>query len=285
MPIMNHQNLPFKPIGLLAAASMLVISACGSTASSGGGVAPGQIAQASTLQSVLHNNELRAALCLDYPPFGSSSASGTPEGFDVDVAAAMAKALGVKLTVVPTTPANRIPTLQTGKADVVLCTMDPTNERSKTVVFSTPYVVGGQVLLSKKGSGINGAADLSGKTVAVIKGSTNIAALQAANPNATAQAFDDESAAVLAVQQGKVDAMVDYSPFLGYEVKQDPSLQVTSQSVVPLEYEGIAMKQGDDVWRDWVDQFLINSSGDGTLRAINIKWMGMPSPYSLSPPQ
>lgn len=285
MPIGNHRHLPVKPFGLLAAASMLVISACGDTASSGGGVAPHQIAQASTLQSVLHKNELRAALCLDYPPFGLSSSSGAPEGFDVDVAAAMAKALGVRLTVVPTTPANRIPTLQTGKADVVLCTMDPTSERAKTVLFTNPYVVGGQVLLSKKGSGINSAADLSGKTVAVIKGSTNIAALQAANPKATAQAFDDESAAVLAVKQGKVDALVDYSPFLGYEVKQDSTLQVTSQSVVPLEYEGLAIRQGDDVWRDWIDQFLLNSSVDGTLHDLNVKWMGMPSPYSLTPSQ
>ncbi len=82
------------------------------------------------------------------PPFGSIDAK-THEivGYDVDFARALASALGVKLELVATNPANRIPLLQSGKADLIVADITITPERAQVVDFSLPYFVTGQQFL------------------------------------------------------------------------------------------------------------------------------------------
>lgn len=85
------------------------------------------------------------------PPFGSIDAK-THEivGYDVDFAKALAKSLGVKLELVATNPANRIPLLQSGKADLIVADITITPERAQVIDFSTPYFVTGQQFWSRQ---------------------------------------------------------------------------------------------------------------------------------------
>jgi polar amino acid transport system substrate-binding protein len=254
------------------------LTACGS----GGGTASTSAAS-STLQQVIRRGTLNVASCLTFPPFGSLTKDNKPQGFDVDVATAMATALGVKVKIVDTTSANRIPNLQSKKVDAVVCNFTTTAERAKQVAFSDPYVVAGETLLVKKSSGISTLADLTGKTVAVTKGSTNGEAVKAGNAKAKIQEYDTSSAAVLAVKQGQADAMVEDSNFLNYQAKLDSSLKVTKDSVVPLEYNGIGLPAGDPTWLQWVNTWLkeFNRSGEGA--ALYKKWFGVDRPYPLNP--
>lgn len=262
--------------GVTAAASL---SAC----SSAGGTATGSSAQSSTLQQVIKRGTLNVASCLTFPPFGSLSKDNKPQGFDVDVATAMATALGVKVKVVDTTSANRIPNLQTKKVDAVVCNFTTTAERAKQVSFSDPYIVAGETLLVKKDSGISTIKDLSGKTVAVTKGSTNGDAVKAGNPQAKIQEYDTSAAAVLAVKQGQADAMVEDSNFLNYQAKLDPALKVTKDSVVPLEYNGIGVQLGDPTWLQWVNTWLREFNTSGQADALYKKWFGVSRPFPLNP--
>ncbi len=106
----------------------------------------------------------------------------------------MADALGVKVKIVDTTSANRIPNLQTKKVDAVVCNFTTNAERAKQVSFSDPYIVAGEVLLVKKDSDLPTVEDLTGKTVAVTKGSTNGDAVKAGNPTAKIQEYDTSAA-------------------------------------------------------------------------------------------
>jgi polar amino acid transport system substrate-binding protein len=261
--------------GVAAAASLTACSSASGTTAAG--------AQSSTLQEVIRRGTLNVASCLTFPPFGSVDKAGRPQGFDVDVATAMAKALGVKVKIVDTTSANRIPNLQTKKVDAVVCNFTTTAERAKQVSFSDPYVVAGEVLLVKKSSGISTLSDLSGKTVAVTKGSTNGDAVTAGNPKAKIQEYDTSAAAVLAVKQGQADAMVEDSNFLNYQAKLDPSLKVTKDSVVPLEYNGIGVPLGDATWLQWVNTWLREFNTSGQSDALYKKWFGVSRPYPLNP--
>ncbi|MEV0401101.1 transporter substrate-binding domain-containing protein [Actinoallomurus sp. NPDC050550] len=268
-----------RRLAALSAGSIAIgsLAAC----SSGGGAATAQ--RDSTLQKVIRAGTLNVASCLSFPPFGSKDQSGRPQGFDVDVAGAMAKALGVKLKVIDTTSANRIPNLQTNKVDAVVCNFTITPERAKQIAFTDPYVVAGEVLLVKKSSNISGLKDLSGKTVAVTKGSTDGDAVKKGNPQAKIQEYDTSSAGVLAVKQGQADAMVEDSNFLNYQAKLDPSLKVTRTSVVPLEYNGIGVRAGDPTWLQWVNTWLrdFNTSGEGD--ALYKKWFGVDRVFKLNP--
>ncbi|MFF0013836.1 transporter substrate-binding domain-containing protein [Streptomyces sp. NPDC005374] len=260
---------------MTAAASL---SACSSAAGS-----TGSSATSSTLQQVIKRGTLNVASCLTFPPFGSTSKGNKPQGFDVDVATAMATALGVKVKIVDTTSANRIPNLQTKKVDAVVCNFTTTAERAKQVSFSDPYIVAGEVMLVKKSSGIAALKDLSGKTVAVTKGSTNGDAVKAGNPKARIQEYDTSSAAVLAVKQGQADAMVEDSNFLNYQAKLDSSLKVTKDSVVPLEYNGIGVPLGDATWLQWVNTWLRDFNTSGQADALYKKWFGVSRSFPLNP--
>ena len=82
---------------------------------------------------------MRIAVPLDVPPFGSQNENREPEGFDIELAGMVAKALGVKLELQQVTGANRIPFLLTDKVDIVISVMGLTPERAKQIMFTAPY--------------------------------------------------------------------------------------------------------------------------------------------------
>src|SRR5216110_2711478 len=92
---------------------------------------PGNPAKADAFEEVIKKGVVRIAVPLDVPPFGSQNAQREPEGFDVEFAGMIAKALGVKLEMQQITAGNRIPYLITNKVDIVISVMGLTPERAK----------------------------------------------------------------------------------------------------------------------------------------------------------
>jgi len=258
-------------------ASAFAVSGCTPGAGSSGA------AGGSTLQSVLQSGTVRVGDCLSFAPFGFYDEAGKPSGYDVDIANELATQLGVKLEVIDTTADNRIPNLQTNKVDVVFCNFTRTGARQKQIEFTDPYVVAGEGLLVKKNSGITSIKDMNGKTVAVVKGSTNGDAVMNANPQAKVQQYDTTAAAILAVQQGQAAAMVEDTNFLAYQAKLDPTLTVTADSLVALEYNGFGVKQGDQTWLNWLNGFLFRLNTSGKNAELYEKWFGVPPRYPLNP--
>lgn len=252
--------------GLIAGAALVALVVSGCTAS--GSSAPDK------LQQVISAGKVRVADCLSFAPFGFMDAQGKPSGYDVDIATEMAKQLGVTLEMVDTTADNRIPNLQTDKVDVVICNFTENPVRAKQINFTIPYVIAGEALLVKKDSTINTVADLTGKTVAVVTGSTNADILAAANPQAKAQSFPTSAAAVLAVKSGQADAMIEDSNFQAYQAKLDPTLRVTKDSLIPLEYNGFGVAQGQANWLAWMNQFIFWLNHTGKNRELYNKWFG-----------
>ncbi|WP_348945227.1 transporter substrate-binding domain-containing protein [Chitinibacter sp. FCG-7] len=85
------------------------------------------------------------------PPFGFvDEKTRQLIGFDVEIAQAIAKKLGVKLELQATNPANRIPLLIANKVDLVAANFTITDERRKQLEFSTPYFATGQKFIAKK---------------------------------------------------------------------------------------------------------------------------------------
>ncbi len=251
---------------------LVAVAGCGSNQSSSNS---GTAAGGDELQQVLKNGVVRVADCLSFAPFGFYDANGKAQGYDVDIANLMAQQLGVKLNLIDTTSDNRIPNLQTGKVDVVICNFTENPTRAKQINFTNPYVIAGEVLLVKKDSNINGIADLAGKTVAVVTGSTDAQIIAQANPNAKTQSYPTSAAAVQAVKSGQADAMIEDSNFLTYQAKLDPTLRVTHDSLVPLEQNGFGVAQGQFNWLQWQNQFIqwLNTSGQN--RALYRKWFGV----------
>ena len=128
------------------------------------GAAP---AKAATPEEIKARGKLMVGLLTDYPPFGGTDAQQQPAGYDADVAALMAKSLGVKLELVPVTGPNRIPYLLTNKVDVLIATFGITAERSKQVLFSNPYSSLTIYVLAPKSLNIKTTDDLKPVTISV----------------------------------------------------------------------------------------------------------------------
>ncbi len=82
---------------------------------------------------------IKVAVPQDFAPFGSAGTDLKPQGYDIDMANLIGKELGVKTEIIPVTSANRIPYLQTKKADLVISSLGKNPEREKVIDFSDAY--------------------------------------------------------------------------------------------------------------------------------------------------
>ena len=276
---MNATSLKLSVKALAGVLVLLAVSGCTPTEEKKeAGTAP-----QSALKKVLQRGTLRVGDCLSFAPFGFYDKDGNPDGYDVDLAKALAKEMGVKLEMVNTTSANRIPNLQTDKVDVVFCNFTRNLERAKEIGFTTPYVVASESMLVRKNSGIQSAHDMAGKTIATVKGSTNGDEVRNLGINVNIQEYDSSQAAILAVKQGQADAMIEDNNFLAYQAKLDPSLTVTNEALVPLEYNAFGVKQGDQVWTNYLNEFLFEINASGENARLYEKWFGSKPRYPLNP--
>ncbi|TCL03006.1 polar amino acid transport system substrate-binding protein [Sodalis ligni] len=276
---MNCLNYKTHAACLITAAGMLSVIGCTPTDN---GKAK-DAAPASTLQTVLQRGTLRVGDCLSFAPFGFNNKDGQPDGYDVDLAKELAKEMGVKLEVVDTTSANRIPNLQTNKVDVVFCNFTRNLERAKEIGFTAPYVVASEAMLVRKNSGIQSAKDMGGKTIATVKGSTNGDEVRSMGIPVKIQEYDSSQAAILAVKQGQADAMIEDNNFLAYQAKLDPTLVVTNEALVPLEYNAFGVKAGDQQWINYLNEFLFEINASKQNAALYQKWFGTAPRYPLNP--
>ena len=106
---------------------------------------------------------LTVAMELAYPPFETKDTDGNPSGISVDFAKAFGAYIGRTVKIVNTQWDGLIPSLQTGKADMIISSMTITPEREKVVDFSVPYANAMLGILANKNSGITKAADLNQK--------------------------------------------------------------------------------------------------------------------------
>lgn len=153
---------------------------------------------------------LRVGMDLSYPPFEMQDQSGTPDGVSVRLAEALAQKLARPLKIVPMEFSGLIPALKTGNVDLILSSMTATDERRQSIQFSEPYAFTGLALLVGKDSEIQSISDLKspGRTVTA-KASTTGETWAIKNlPGAKRVVFEDQTACVLEVAQGRADAFI-----------------------------------------------------------------------------
>ncbi len=240
----------------------------------------------STLDKVISEKALRVGVILSLPPFGMRNANGDPEGFDVDIAKLAAERLGAELEIIDTTAADRIPNLRTGKVDLIIGQFTRNAERAKVVTFSDPYITAVVMAIALPAdSTVASAKELDGKRVAVIKGTTQDTAFTAAVPGADIQRFDSSAAALLALKQGQVDAMIEDSNFLNYQAKLGGDIKVVIDPAFKhlIDYNSIGLQRGDPDWLNWVNMFVFELNMSGKGRELYTKWFNAEMPAPLNP--
>lgn len=266
-----------------AVALALTLGGCSSGgASNGSGAATGAVGD-SHLTQILKSKTVRIAVSADSPGYGVMNSSGAHEGFDIDVANALGASLGAKVEFVTATNESRIPLLQTDKADAVIATFTASDARAQVVDMSEPYAASSTVFMVPAGSPISSYADLDGKAVATSRGSVGEQILKASFPNAKITGFNTTADSIQALKSGKVDALIENNAIVGGLVKKEPSaFQVLKGDPIKPALFSIGVKQGDQTWLNYLNNFLRNYNISGQNEASLQKWFGLSLPPFLA---
>ena len=213
------------------------------------------------------DSKLIVGMELAYPPFETTDAANNPTGISVDFAKALGAELGREVVIENMAWSGLIPSLETGKIDVIISSMTITEDRLKQIDFSDPYAMSNLALLINKDSPVQSYADLDqpGRILAVKKGSTGHIYAESHLKNATVMVFDKESACVLEVVQGKADAftydqLTIYKNWKQYEDKTRANLAAYQESP---EYWGVALRKGETALKDQINAFIKKYREDG----------------------
>ena len=236
-------------------------------------------AHADQLDDIRKAGVLRVAVFDSNPPFGfvDEKTHGLI-GYDIDFAKAFAEKLGVKLELVTTNPANRIPLLQSGKADVIVADLTITPERAKVVDFSTPYFVTGQQFLAPAGSPDKLDAYATGR-IGAVKGTTGEQALKTRFPDARVLSYDDVPLALAALRNGNVQAITQDAEILAglLAASPDKAKYKILPDLLSREDIGIAVKKDEKTLLSEVNKVLVELETNGQAQKTFDRWFGKDS--------
>jgi len=212
---------------------------------------------------------LTVGMELAYPPFEMSDKNGNPQGVSVDFAKALGEYLGREVVIENTAWSGLIPSLKTGKIDLIISSMTITKERQRSINFSIPYAQSSLAILANKNSGVSNIDDLDkkGKKVAVKKGSTGHVYVSKNFKNADVLVFDKENACVLEVVQGKVDGFLydQLTIYKNHVQHKDTTVAILKSFQKDFEYWGVALNKKDVELKAQVDEFIKKAKADGTF--------------------
>lgn len=222
------------------------------------------------------DNTLVVAMELAYPPFETKDETGAPTGISADIARAFGEYAGYEVRIENMSWDGLIPSLQTGKADMVISSMTITEDRLQTVDFSDPYANSCLAVLTNRDSGIASVEDLNqpGKKVAVKTGSTGYLYATEHLTEAEIIALSDESACVTEVSQGKADGFLydQLTIYRNWTEHQDTTEAVFIPFQDPEKW-GIAVKKGNTELLDQLNAFLADFREQGGFDRLTETYM------------
>ena len=241
---------------------------------------------ADRLDDIEKRGEIKMAVFDSNPPFGFiDETTNKIVGLDVDYANAIAKELNVKVELVPTNPANRIPLLTSKKADLIVANFTVTDERAKTVDFSLPYFATGQKFIAKKGV-LKTADDLKNLRIGADKGTVMEITLREKYPTAKVISYDDTPFAFAALRNGVVQAITQDDAKLIGLLANVPEEQRENFEISPFsitqEYQAVGIPKGETRLIDKVNQILLKLETNGEALTIYNRWFG-PNTKSAMP--
>ena len=194
----------------------------------------------------------------DTPPFGFLDVRGKNAGVDVEIAKWFARfAFGreQRLTFVCAPTAVREPLLTGGRVDMVISTFTYTADRDTRIDFSRAYYKATGRLLVKNNSSVQSLSDIRGKKVATTPGSIYDRWMRRCFPSTDVLAVESVTAAVIAFNQGRADAVMFDDTSLALQAATDPNAKLTDDLFLEAPY-GIGIKQGNVQLKRWVDSRL-----------------------------
>ena len=237
-------------------------------------------ARAGSLDDIRARGMLIVGTKADYQPFGFRTDAGTIVGFEPDLAAEVAKALGVPVKLVPVVATTRISLLASGDLDLVIATMNDTPDRRKLVDFVEPsYYASGVNVLAPKSAHLQVWQQLRDKPVCSVEGAFYLAEIKE-RYGPDLRLYKDTTQVYDAVKAGECVAAYDDAALIGQLQKpewQDYEMPLRSILVQPW---GVAVKQGNAELAAFVGGLVKNWHASGRIEDLEKTWHIPPSVFA-----
>jgi glutamate transport system substrate-binding protein len=257
------------------AAGSLALAACGGgddTATTS--PTKSAFAAGSTMAKLQSAGAIKVGTKFDQPGFGLQGLSGSPEGFDVEIAKLIVAKLGIpedKIQWVESPSKVREENIEQGKADIVVATYTINDKRKERITFAGPYYVAGQALMVRKDeSAITKPEDLktnATKKVCSVTGSTPAEKIKEyLADQGQLTLFDVYSKCADALKNNQVDVVTtDNVILLGLVSKSDGAFKLSGEAFTEEPY-GIGIKKGDTAFCQFIDDTLKEADSSGAYK-------------------
>ena len=281
-----------KALSLMTAAALVLsLAACGSTASSAASseAASPEAASSDAASSEAASSEaasetetaelstvepgkLIMSTNAAFPPYEMTTDSGEFEGIDIETAQAIADKLGLELKIDDMDFDAALLAVQQGKSDMVMAGVTVTDERQNVMDFTDSYATGIQSIIVKEDSDIASVDDLAGKKIGTQRGTTGYLYCSDDFGDENVVAYDDGLTAVQMLNNGQVDCVViDNAPAKEF-IAANPGLKLLDTAYVEESY-AIGIGKGNTELKDAINTALEELKADGTLQAIVDKYI------------
>lgn len=281
-----------KALSLMTAAALVLsLAACGSTASSAASseAASPEAASSDAASSEAASSEaasetetaelstvepgkLIMSTNAAFPPYEMTTDSGEFEGIDIETAQAIADKLGLELQIDDMDFDAALLAVQQGKADMVMAGVTVTDERQNVMDFTDSYATGIQSIIVKEDSDIASVDDLDGKKIGTQRGTTGYLYCSDDFGDENVVAYDNGLTAVQMLNNGQVDCVViDNAPAKEF-IAANPGLKLLDTAYVEESY-AIGVGKGNTELKDAINTALEELKADGTLQAIVGKYI------------
>ena len=218
-----------------------------------------------------------------FVPMGFRQKSGKLVGYDIDLARAVFKLYGIKVSFQSIDWSMNATELNNGTIDLIWNGYSKTPQREKKVAFSDTYLQNDQTLVSLRKNHINSYADMQGKTLGAQAGSSGAQDISQ-YPNLLKNKikgkspvlYDSFTNAFIDLNANRIQGLIIDSTYAGYYVSHEsnPKDYVINNGSFPKEQFGVGMRKTDTTMRHKINRGLKILAKNGTLAKINHKWFG-----------
>ena len=274
-----------KKIYLLGVLATIMLAGCSSakttessSASTDTSTAESKLTDETSIAGTDANTTFTVGFDQDFPPMGFVGDDGEFTGFDLDLAAEVAKRLGKEIKYQPIAWDAKDMELTSGNIDCIWNGFSTQNREDK-YTWTKPYMKNDQVFVVRSDSDINSFEDLAGKTVEVQTDSSAEAVLKEntklSGTFGKLQTVADFNIGFMDLEMGGVDALAMNSVVANYQITKrgGKGFKVFDKPLSSEEY-AVGFKLGNTILRDEVQTALEEMKADGTLKSISEKWFG-----------
>jgi polar amino acid transport system substrate-binding protein len=236
------------------------------------------LAMADVMEEISKAGVIKVGIFEDFPPFASLGSDMQIQGYDVDMANLIGKALGVKAQLIGINGQNRIPYLTEGKVDMLL-SIGFSDERAQVVDFTASYAPYYIVVMGPSEVEVKGPPDLKGKTIAVNKGTLEDTEVTKVAPEgADIQRYNDYAGVISAFLSGQAQLMVVGNDVGATILAKQPTIKPIEKFHLLTSPSNMGVKKGESRLRQKLDDIVAGMRKDGSLNELSLKWLKQPLP-------